>query len=74
MTQNPKQLMPLIYATESYEDVVRHLETVFEGLMSDIENRDVPRLTETQREHLKSAKNWAQTAAKYITDFEGGME
>ena len=73
MKNQPKHLLPLIHALESAEDVVRHLKAVNEGLMEDIENGDVPTLTEDDHQHLKSAENWQQTAAKYLAEFKGGM-
>ena len=70
--RNPKQLLPLIYAIESAEDAVKHLTVVYERLMEDIENGDDPTIVEVDEGHLKAAKNWQQTAAKYLKEFEGG--
>ena len=72
--RHPKALMPLVYAIESYEDVVRHLNTVLQGMMEDIDNGDDPALTESDVAELKSARNWAHTAAKYAKAFEGGIK
>ena len=74
MTRQPKQLVPLIYAIESYQDVVQHLNTVLEGVMEDIDNGDDPTLTDSDIAELKSARNWADTAAKYAKAFEGGIK
>jgi len=74
MRNHPKQLLPLIYALESYEDVVNHLRTVCEGLMKDVDNGNDLTLVESDREHLKQARNWQQTAAKYLREFEGSIE
>ena len=73
MRNQPKELLPLIYALESAEDVVRHLNVVCEGLMEDIDNGDPPVLSEDDLGQLKSAENWQQTAAKYLAEFRGGM-
>lgn len=72
--RQPKALMPLIYAIESYEDVVRHLNAVLEGMTEDIDNGDDPALTESDLQELRAARNWADTAAKYAKEFEGGMK
>ena len=40
--RHPKALMSLVYAIESYEDVVRHLNTVLQGMMEDVDNGDDP--------------------------------
>lgn len=70
MRNQPQQLLPLIYAIESAEDVVKHLKVVFESLMEDIDNGDTPTLTEDDHAELKSAANWQQTAAKYLKEFQ----
>lgn len=69
MRNQPKQLLPLIYAIESAEDVVKHLKVVCEGLIADIDNGDAPVLSERDHDHLKSAGNWQKTAAKYVKAF-----
>ena len=71
--RHPKALMPLVHAIESYEDTVKHLQTVLDGLLEDIENGDTPTLTESDKAELLSALNWAQTGSKYAKEFEGGI-
>lgn len=71
--RHPKALMPLVHAIESYEDTVRHLQRVMDGMMHEIENSETPTLTETDCQELKAAKNWEQTAAGYLKKFEGGF-
>ena len=72
--RHPKALMPLIYAIESYEDTVKHLQTVLDGLLEDIENGFDTTLTDSDRQELKAAQNWAQTGSKYAKEFEGNMK
>lgn len=74
MRKHPKQILPLIYAIESFEDVLSHLTKVSEGVLEDIDNGETPALMESDHQHLKSAENWTQTAMKYLKEFQGNFK